>query len=74
VKSTLGKGSVFWLDLICLRLPNRLMLPVDEGNIIGFKGSKRKVLVVDDKWANRSVLVQLLEPLGFGCGSDGWTV
>jgi len=33
---------------------------VDEGNIIGFKGSKRKVLVVDDKGV---VLVVLLEPL-----------
>ena len=77
VKSTLGKGSVFWLDL---DLPE-----VDQGadvanataqNIIGFKGSKRKVLVVDDKWANRSVLVNLLEPIGFEVdeatdGSDG---
>jgi signal transduction histidine kinase/FixJ family two-component response regulator len=66
VNSTLGKGSIFWLDL---DLPE-----VDQGadvakvtarNIIGFKGSKRKILVVDDKWANRSVLVNLLEPLGF---------
>jgi CheY-like chemotaxis protein len=32
---------------------------------VGFKGTKRKVLVVDDKWENRSVLVNLLEPLGF---------
>jgi CheY-like chemotaxis protein len=38
---------------------------VDERHIIGFKGSKRKVLVVDDKWTNRSVLIHLLEPLGF---------
>jgi CheY-like chemotaxis protein len=38
---------------------------ITERNIIGFKGSQRKVLVVDDKWANRSVLVNLLEPLGF---------
>jgi CheY-like chemotaxis protein len=33
--------------------------------ISGFKGEKRKVLVVDDKWQNRSVLVNLLLPLGF---------
>jgi CheY-like chemotaxis protein len=34
-------------------------------NIIGFQGSKHKVLVVDDQWTNRSVLVNLLKPLGF---------
>ncbi|MCA1994513.1 MAG: response regulator, partial [Coleofasciculus sp. S288] len=66
VKSTVGKGSVFWLDL---DLPEVFqeddIAKVDERNIIGFVGSKRKVLVVDDKWANRSVLVNLLEPLGF---------
>jgi predicted ATPase/signal transduction histidine kinase/CheY-like chemotaxis protein/tRNA A-37 threonylcarbamoyl transferase component Bud32 len=66
VKSTLGKGSVFWLDL---DLPEVFqstdIATITERNIIGFKGSKRKVLVVDDKWANRSVLVNLLEPLGF---------
>lgn len=66
VKSTLGQGSIFWFDLE--------LQEVDkwdddtnnwERNIIGFNGEKRKVLVVDDKWANRSVLVNLLEPLGF---------
>ncbi len=66
VKSTLGKGSVFWLEL---DLPEVLqdtnVKSVDRRHIIGFLGCKRKVLVVDDKWANRSVLLNLLEPLGF---------
>ncbi|MUH01226.1 AAA family ATPase [Scytonema sp. UIC 10036] len=66
VKSTLGKGSVFWLDL---DLPE-VLSPIsvnkfEERNIISFVGGKKKVLVVDDKWENRSVLVNLLEPLGF---------
>jgi CheY-like chemotaxis protein len=66
VKSTLGKGSVFWLDLDLPEVSHPLNLAnIDERNIIGFVGSKRKVLVVDDKWENRSVLVNLLEPLGF---------
>jgi signal transduction histidine kinase len=34
-------------------------------NIIGYQGEKRRILVVDDRWENRSVLVNLLEPLGF---------
>ncbi|MDZ8054953.1 MAG: AAA family ATPase [Aulosira sp. ZfuVER01] len=66
VKSTLGKGSVFWLDL---DLPE-VVFPINvkkvvERNIIGFIGERKKILVVDDKWANRSVLVNLLKPLGF---------
>jgi signal transduction histidine kinase/DNA-binding NarL/FixJ family response regulator len=66
VKSTLGKGSVFWLDLDLPEVSHPLDIAnVDERNIIGFVGSKRKVLVVDDKWENRCVLVNLLEPLGF---------
>jgi len=66
VKSTLGKGSTFWLDL---DLPEVLspfdVKKFDERNIIGFVGDKKRVLIADDKWENRSVLVNLLEPLGF---------
>lgn len=66
VKSTLGEGSVFWLDLDLPEVDQGAEITkVDERHIIGFKGFKRKVLVVDDKWTNRSVLINLLEPLGF---------
>jgi signal transduction histidine kinase/FixJ family two-component response regulator len=66
VNSTLGKGSVFWLDLDLPEASQETdVAKIEERNIIGIVGSKRKVLVVDDKWANRSVLVNLLEPLGF---------
>jgi signal transduction histidine kinase/DNA-binding NarL/FixJ family response regulator len=33
--------------------------------IIGYEGERRSILVVDDRWENRAVLVNLLEPLGF---------
>jgi predicted ATPase/signal transduction histidine kinase/DNA-binding response OmpR family regulator/tRNA A-37 threonylcarbamoyl transferase component Bud32 len=66
VKSTLGKGSVFWLDLDLPAVFQPILTEeVNARNITSFVGSKRKVLIVDDKWANRSVLVNLLEPLGF---------
>jgi signal transduction histidine kinase/CheY-like chemotaxis protein len=66
VKSTLGKGSVFWLDLALPEISQQTDTnSLDEPNIISFVGSKRKVLVVDDKPTNRSVLVNLLQPLGF---------
>ena len=46
--------------------------------IVGFEGTKRKILVVDDRWENTSVVVNLLEPLGFemlsaGNGREGFT-
>jgi CheY-like chemotaxis protein len=66
VKSQLNSGSIFWLDL---DLPEVLesteVAKRQERNIIGLRGEKRKVLVVDDKWENRSFLVNLLAPLGF---------
>lgn len=67
VKSILGKGSVFWFELDLPQVNQvSVRLKIEENNqIIGFQGSKRKILVVGDRWANRSVLVNLLEPLGF---------
>ncbi|BCL34855.1 hybrid sensor histidine kinase/response regulator [Nostoc sp. MS1] len=66
VESKLGQGSIFWLDLDLPEVvsPHEFKSP-DEANIVGFVGSQRKILVVDDKWENRSVLVNLLQPLGF---------
>ncbi|NMG07446.1 ATP-binding protein, partial [Brasilonema sp. UFV-L1] len=66
VKSTLSQGSVFWLDLDLPEVFQQSdVQSIDDANIIGFMEPARKVLVVDDKWANRSVLVNLLQPLGF---------
>jgi signal transduction histidine kinase/CheY-like chemotaxis protein len=66
VKSTLDKGSIFWFDLNLQEVSQwDDLVNAWQRNIIGFKGNKQKILVVDDKWENRSVLVHLLEPLGF---------
>lgn len=67
VDSQLGKGSTFWFEV---ELPEAQewaasVRTTKQGKIVGFEGSKRQVLVVDDRWENRSVLVSLLEPLGF---------
>ncbi|NEP61237.1 MAG: response regulator [Symploca sp. SIO2G7] len=66
VSSQLGNGSVFWLDL---ELPevaeSTKTAQAEEYQIIGYQGKRRKVMVVDDKQENRSVLANLLEPLGF---------
>jgi len=66
VTSKLGKGSVFTVDLPLTEVsdlvrPRETNAPV----IAGFEGPPRKILVIDDKWENRSVMVSLLQPLGF---------
>ncbi len=65
VKSEVGHGSTFWFDLdlpIAVIEPSRKPM---ERIVIGYKGSRKKVLVVDDRQTNRSVLVDWLKPLGF---------
>jgi CheY-like chemotaxis protein len=66
VRSTPGKGSIFWfdLDLAEVGCASGIASPVRR-SICGYKGSKRKILVVDDKVENRLVLTNLLQPLGF---------
>jgi signal transduction histidine kinase/CheY-like chemotaxis protein len=66
VASELGKGSTFWMEL---ELPEVAQLAKAEKKtellIIGFEGQPCRLLVVDDKWENRSVMMNLLTPLGF---------
>ena len=67
VKSELGAGSTFWFEA---ELPE----PEDwsgigesskTSKITGYEGKTRKILLIDDRWENRSVLVNLLEALSF---------
>jgi CheY-like chemotaxis protein len=67
VNSKIGVGSSFFFEV-------ELPLAIDwiqqkstqtDGQIIGYQGRMRHILVIDDRWENRAVLVNLLEPLGF---------
>lgn len=67
VESQLGKGSKFWFEVV---LPEVQSSGQPEQNfaiksVSGFKGDKRKILVVDDRWENRLVVKNLLGPIGF---------
>ncbi|BAY96188.1 Cache sensor hybrid histidine kinase [Tolypothrix tenuis PCC 7101] len=68
VESTLGQGSKFWFD-VDLQVSQQwidLATKKTTNNIVGYEGNHPiKVLVVDDRWENRSVIVNFLEPLGF---------
>jgi CheY-like chemotaxis protein len=66
VQSTIGKGSLFWFEMNFPEISG--FIPKDlpyKHKIRGYKGERRTVLITDDKPENRSVLVDMLLPLGF---------
>lgn len=67
VESILGTGSVFWFAVDLPDVSHLISQASKEisQTIIGVEGPPRKILVVDDKWENRSIMVNLLTPLGF---------
>ncbi len=65
--STAGTGSTFSFSL---SLPAAAAAPTSSKSpfdVTGYEGPPRRVLIVDDHPVNRSLLVDLLQPLGFIC-------
>ncbi|MCM1984948.1 hybrid sensor histidine kinase/response regulator [Lyngbya confervoides] len=67
VESQAGRGSRFWFEI---EVPEAAQLSELErsktrGDISGYQGQRRTILILDDRWENRSVLMNMLEPLGF---------
>ncbi|HCF26557.1 MAG TPA: hybrid sensor histidine kinase/response regulator [Cyanobacteria bacterium UBA11049] len=67
VESTYGKGSKFWFELELPQAIGAIELEQfkSKHNAIGYQGDRRTILIVDDRWENRSVIINLLEPIGF---------
>jgi PAS domain S-box-containing protein len=67
VESNPGVGSRFWFDLDLPVGSNRIeSISIKSADtIVGYHGEKQKILVVDDRWENCSVIINILEPLGF---------
>lgn len=74
VKSQLGSGSEFYFTVTFPLTQNDILLPhrQPDQHIIGYTPGLTQtqeryytILVVDDRWENRTVVVNLLEPLGF---------
>ncbi|MEH1951469.1 MAG: ATP-binding protein [Nostoc sp.] len=79
VQSEFGKGSTFWFEAEFPESKDwaKVSRVVEQGTIIGYQGQSRTILIADDKWENRSVIVNLLEPVGFivveaSQGQEGW--
>lgn len=67
VESQIGVGSTFFFD-VELPIAAEWRSPVINASgdqLVGYEGKRQTILIVDDKWENRSVIVNLLEPLGF---------
>ena len=67
VQSQVGVGSTFFFEI---ELPiatewQQLATNASGEQLMGYQGERQIILIVDDKWENRSVIVNLLEPLGF---------
>ncbi|HEY9627831.1 MAG TPA: ATP-binding protein [Coleofasciculaceae cyanobacterium] len=67
VQSQMDEGSTFFFDV---ELPTSAewrptATSATREQLIGYQGERQSVLITDDKWENRSVIVNLLEPLGF---------
>lgn len=67
VKSVPKVGSVFEFEIECKIATNWIESHTitKHGRITGYTGQRRCILMVDDRWENRSVMVNLLQPLGF---------
>lgn len=66
VESILGQGSTFRMGVpLPALVDNEVALENTDSCVTGYHGDRKKILVVDDNSGNRSMLVSLLEPLGF---------
>jgi signal transduction histidine kinase/DNA-binding NarL/FixJ family response regulator len=65
VESTPGQGSCFSFDVLALVADYERSASQLGGQIVGYNGPRKRVLVVDDVDANRLVLASALGLLGF---------
>lgn len=61
-----GKGTTFKIKLFLPQIHHESKeVPVFDSQRIGYKGIRRKVLVVDNEQVDRELILNVLEPLGF---------
>ncbi len=68
VRSTINQGSVFAFDIQAQPMSSaELAAPSTQRRVIGLQPDQPtyRILVVEDRWENRVLLVRMLQPLGF---------
>jgi CheY-like chemotaxis protein len=72
VDSRIGEGSVFSFDLLLPLLEPADVVTMPERQVVtGYAGPRLHVLIADDVPGNRSMLTDLLRPLGFDTHEAG---
>ncbi len=65
VESEEGKGSRFKVQLLISRAPRTGLPAPTPGRITGYRGPRRSIIAAEDNAVHRSLLQELLAPLGF---------
>jgi CheY-like chemotaxis protein len=65
VESEAGAGSRFVFELLVPLAHAETMVPPRRRTVVGYRGPRRKVLVVDDVPENRALIADYLRPLEF---------
>lgn len=65
LQSDVGTGSLFWFELSLPLAERAERLAPPASHVLGYEGARKRVLIVDDVAANREMLSELLQSLGF---------
>jgi PAS domain S-box-containing protein len=65
VESAPGEGSVFWFELVVPALEAAPAAAPRERVVTGYRGPRKKVLIVDDVTENRALVADFLKSLDF---------
>jgi len=65
VESSLGHGSCFSFEMTAMLVTSTIAASPMSRDVTGYAGLRRRILVVDDTEANRAVLTEILDGLGF---------
>jgi len=70
VRSEMGQGSIFWFEIQLTAVKSFIEMSASHSStIVGYRTTEERqpftILVVDDKWENRTILINMLSELGF---------
>lgn len=66
VESLLGEGSTFWFEVeLSATTEWTAQTEFSNSKVVGYQGERLTIVIVDDNQANRGVVIDALEPLGF---------
>ena len=71
VSSQKGQGSIFTVECMFESAPLPQVASLSRGDLVGFEGVARTILIADDDADNRALVAALLESVGFAVHTVG---